>query len=96
MNHINIIKRQDIYGNGLYIGGGMRIKKASEVGGITFRKPEPSFEKDCLAGKDLPIICDKCLHADVKESKCSEFKIDKKKFHQLQDNEYCSKFEKIA
>jgi len=110
VNPAPLTKRQYFYDRNGERSSGYKIAKNDDVviiareeslntdlaHGFSFKKADKTFEQDCLTGKDLPIICDKCLLANVKESKCREYKIDKKKFHQLQDNEYCPKFEKIA
>lgn len=81
--------------NGIYIGGGLRIKTLEQLGGVSFSNPPKSFEWDCLHKKDLPILCDSCQNSDKKKFICKHYKIDKKKFNELQDIERCPKFKEI-
>jgi hypothetical protein len=83
------------YANGLYIGGGMRVKTFEKLEGISYSKPEKSFEKACLDHEDLPIICDTCKHSDKVKNTCSLLKIDKLKFSELQEYNLCSEFIKL-
>jgi len=83
------------YANGLYIGGGMRIKNEKEIEGLGYSRPEKSFEKACLDGEDLPILCDTCRHSDKINNTCPFFKIDKLKFSELQEYDSCSEFVKL-
>lgn len=92
------MKRQNYYISKVNqpYGFGFHVVDVASAG-FSFRQPEPSFEKDCLAGRDLPILCDKCSHALIKLNKCelSKNTMTKIKFRQLQESDYCKDFEDI-
>lgn len=80
---------------GKYIGGGMRVKTLNQMEGFTDH-PERTFFDDCMAGKDLPIMCDSCDNSDYENSKCKLHKIDKIKFYELQEKDYCKDYREIV
>jgi len=77
------------YANGKYIGNGIRLKSLSQMEGLAYTKEE-TFEQAVLKGKDLPVLCDSCAYS--KETHCPYFKIDRNKFKEMQEFEYCSKY----
>lgn len=82
------------YANGKYLGNGIRLKTFSQMEGIAYTREE-TFEQAVMKGKDLPILCDSCQNSDKKKFICKHYKIDKKKFNELQGIERCPKFKEI-